>query len=85
MLFYERRKKKPLKILVPEPKVAEEKAKGVEVHFDEKANEHFKQVPYREGIDNEAPNDIYRRVYEDNKKFTFENDIYSQEFFDFIK
>jgi len=33
---------------------------------------------------NEKPNDIYMKVFEDNKKFTFESDIYSDEFFTFI-
>ena len=31
-----------------------------------------------------TPNQIYKQVMEDNMKFEFENDIYSQEFFDFI-
>ena len=30
------------------------------------------------------PNEIYKRVFEDNKKFSFESDIYSQEFNEFI-
>lgn len=32
-----------------------------------------------------APNQIYKQVHEDNKKFEFDNDIYSSEFFDFLK
>jgi hypothetical protein len=42
-------------------------------------------VGYREGAENEKPSDIYAKVFEDNQSVTFENDIYSQEFFDFIK
>ena len=85
MLFYERRKKKDMKIVVPEDKVEEEKTKGVELDYDEKLKEHTKMVPYRQSVDADAkPNEIYKKVFEDNKKFTFESDIYSQEFNDFI-
>lgn len=42
-------------------------------------------MKYNQGVDKETPNDIYKKVFEDNKKFTFENDVYSSEFFDFIK
>lgn len=77
MLFYERRKKKGLKILVPEAQVEETKATGVNVLKDEKTNEHFKIVGYREGAENEKPSEIYSRVFEDNMSVTFENDIYS--------
>ena len=40
--------------------------------------------PYRSAADGELANDIYKKVAEDNMKFTFESDIYSTEFFDFI-
>lgn len=85
MLFYERRQKRPLKILVQEDQVDSVKESGVEVHYDEEKKEHFKFIDYKDGVSNEAPNKIYQQVYEDNAKFTFENDIYSQEFFNFIK
>lgn len=85
MLFYERRKKKGLKILVPEAQVEEAKTAGINVQKDEKTGEHFKIVGYREGAENEQPSEIYSKVFEDNMSVTFENDIYSQEFFDFIK
>lgn len=42
MLFYERRVKKDLKIVVPEDKVEEMKAKGDTVEYDEELKEHFK-------------------------------------------
>ena len=32
-----------------------------------------------------AASKIYRQVFEDNQKFEFDNDIYSQEFYDFVK
>lgn len=85
MLFYERRKKKGIKILVPDEQVEEAKTQGIEVQKDEKTGENFKVVGYREGAENEKPSDIYAKVFEDNSNVTFENDIYSQEFFDFIK
>lgn len=70
MLFYERRKKKDLKFVVPEAKVEEEKAKGIEVAFDEEKKEYTKKVAYRKGVDTaEKPNDIYRQVFEDNSNY----------------
>ena len=47
MLFYERRKKKDMKVVVPDEKVEEEKNNGVELEYDEKLKEHSKMVPYR--------------------------------------
>ena len=32
----------------------------------------------------EQPNRIFRKVLEDNRRFGFENDAYSAEFFDFV-
>lgn len=84
MLFYERRKKKDLVIVVPEDKAEELKSKGVNVHFDEEKKEYFKMEGYRTSSVGETANEIYKRVFEDNMKFTFESDIYSTEFFDFI-
>jgi hypothetical protein len=55
------------------------------VIYDEKKEEHYKLIDYREGVEDIAPNQIYKQVHEDNKKFEFDNDIYSQEFFEFIK
>ena len=77
MLFYERRKKKDLKILVEESNVESEKAQGVEVQFDEEKKEHYKMLPYRNAADNESPNPIYQQVFADNHSLSFEKDIYS--------
>jgi uncharacterized UBP type Zn finger protein len=85
MLFYERRAKKPIKILVPEEEVAAAKEQGVEVHHDEQAKEHYKHVPYHLAVDKEPPNQIWNQVSEDNGKFTFETDVYSESYFGFIK
>ena len=82
MLVYERRKKRPIKIVVPKEE-AEENKQGV--IFDQKKEEYYKLIDYKEGVEDIAPNKIYKQVHEDNKKFGFDNDIYSQEFFDFIK
>lgn len=81
MLFYERRIKKPIRIVVP----AEAAASQPDVVYNEQTKEHIKLISYREGIDKETPNQIFQKVLDDNVKFTFENDIYSQEFFDFLK
>ena len=82
MLVYERRNKKPLKILATQEEI--ETNKEV-LSFDPKKEEYFKMVDYRECADDIAPNQIYKQVFEDNQKFEFENDIYSTEFFDFVK
>ena len=36
-------------------------------------------------MDNEKPSSIFQAVYEDNAKLAFENDVYSEEFFTFVK
>ena len=86
MLFYERRKKKSLKIIVNEDDVEEdrEKSSGRQVFYDDNKKEHYKMVPYSEGIDAEAPNKIYKSVNGDNAKLTFETDVYSPDFFQFL-
>ena len=86
MLFYERRKKKSLKIIVNEDEVdgEQEKSSGRQVFFDDSKKEHYKMVPYSEGIDAEAPNKIYKNVNGDNAKLTFETDVYSPDFFQFL-
>ena len=84
MLFYERRVKKDLKIVVKEEEVESMRAKGLTVDYDEEKKEYFRMCKYRSAADGEMANDIYKKVFEDNSKFTFESDIYSQEFFEFI-
>jgi len=64
MLFYERKVKKPIKILVPEAELEKsresESSAGREVYYDEKEKEHYKLIPYNECLDAEAkPNAIY--------------------------
>jgi hypothetical protein len=84
MLVYERRKKKPVKILV-DPEEAKASAEDSSILFDAKKEEYFRVVDYKTGVEEIAPSKIYRQVFEDNQKFEFDNDIYSQEFFDFVK
>jgi uncharacterized DUF497 family protein len=52
MLFYERRVKKPIRIVVS----AEAAASQPDVIFNEATKEHIKLISYREGIDKETPN-----------------------------
>ena len=42
-------------------------------------------ISYKDCVDSENPNSIFSKVLEDNTKFTFENDVYSQDFFNFLK
>ena len=84
MLFYERRRKKDLKILIDEDKVEEEKAKGTEVHVDEEKKEAYKIVGYRDAATGEKATPVYRAIFEDNHSVNFENDVYSEEFFAFV-
>jgi hypothetical protein len=86
ILVYERRKKKPLRVIIPEDKIEEEKAKdNFEIQFNEKTKEYAKMVPYHLGIGTEKPNSIYKKVFEDNASFTFEKDVFAESFYDFIK
>ena len=55
------------------------------VHYDEKKDEYYKLLDYRQGVEDIPASQIYKQVFEDNCKFEFENDIYSSEFFDFTK
>jgi hypothetical protein len=82
MLIYERRVKKPIKIVVPDEQA---KLNPDAYFYDEAKKEYIKHIAYKEGVDNETPNQIFTKVLEDNTKFTFENDVYSQEFFNFLK
>ncbi len=82
MLVYERKKKKPIKILAtPE----EHKADPESVFYDEKKEEYFRLSDYKTGVEEIFPSSIYQKVQEDNKKFEFDNDIYSNEFFEFVR
>ena len=42
-------------------------------------------MDYREAVTStEKPNKIFGKVLDDNRKFGFENDVYSADFFDFM-
>ena len=49
----------------------------LKVLFDKEKSEFKHFVKYRESADNETPNEIYKKVYDENKKHQFESDIYS--------
>jgi hypothetical protein len=55
MLFYERRLKKPIRIVVP----PESASSQTDVVYNEQTKEHIKLISYREGIDKETPNQIF--------------------------
>ena len=59
MLFYERRVKKPTKIVVPDAEIEEAKSSGVEIKHDAEKNEYFREMQYRKAADGEKPNQIY--------------------------
>jgi len=84
MLFYERFKKKDLKMVVPKDEVDQEKENNVDVKFDEVKDEYYKMVKYRDSAKGAKASRFYKQVYADNNKFDFEKDIYSKEFFEFI-
>jgi hypothetical protein len=84
MLVYERRKKKPIKILVAPEEYKEDDPEGG-VFFDEKKEEYYRLSDYKTGVEEIFPSSIYQKVQEDNKKFEFDNDIYSSEFFEFVR
>jgi len=74
MLVYERREKKPIKVLVSD----DEAKSGIDgILFDEKKEEHYRLLDYKGSVEEMAPSKIYRQVFEDNQKFEFDNDIYS--------
>lgn len=62
MLIYERREKKPIKVLVTQ----EESKDDADVKYDDKKEEYFKLIDYRKGIEEIAPSKIYQKVQEDN-------------------
>lgn len=86
MLFYERRKKKPLQLLVKDNNKASKNEEEAKDPKEEKKEDQKRlEVNYNDAVvATEAPNRIFEQVLEDNRKFGFENDIYSAEFFDFV-
>jgi len=94
LLFFEKRKKKPLKLLVKDDVDAEKSAKETKAEDKnesepkedgekDKEEENVVEVDYLEAVQPaEAPNRIFQKVLEENRKYGFENDIYSPEFFD---
>jgi ubiquitin carboxyl-terminal hydrolase 34 len=56
MLIYERRIKKPIKILVD---AEEAKKDPTDIHYDEKKEEHYRLVDYKTGVEEIEPSSIY--------------------------
>ena len=42
---------------------------NLSVVYDDEKKEFTRFVKYRQAADNEAPNEIYKKVFEDNKKY----------------
>ena len=86
MLFYERRKKKPLKIVVPREQVpdSQESLKAQGLKKDEQLNQWHYVKPFQEAANGELANKIYKDVQSQNLLLTFENDVFSKEFLDFV-
>lgn len=85
MLFYERRKKKPLKVLVKEEQAASVSGQqAADGEKEQEVSEKCLEVDYRQAVlPTAVPSKIFAQVLQDNRKFGFENDIYSADFFDF--
>lgn len=75
MLVYERREKKPVKIVV------EKDTEGSV--YDAEKEESTKLISFKDASKQTGNCPIYQAVLEDNAKFEFENDLYSDEFFTF--
>jgi len=83
MLFYERRKKKPLQLLKMDKKEADEE-KTKDDSKKEEDEERF-EVNYQDAVvATERPNRVFEQVLLDNHKFGFENEIYSGDFIGFV-
>lgn len=78
MLIYERKKKKPIKLVrqVPNPEPEEGKETVDEVY----------EIDYEDCVEpHDKPNKIFETIQEQNSKFGFEQEIYQPEFFEFLK
>lgn len=79
MLFYERRKKKPITILEDLPKEEKEQKKE-----DEKPARKEHTVDYFTAVTPaDKPGKLFHQVLDQNRQFGFENDLYSSDFYDF--
>ena len=60
VLIYERKKKRPIQIVISKEEAEEVKAKGEEVTYNPEKDEYIKNIDYREGVEDIAPNAIYK-------------------------
>jgi hypothetical protein len=85
MLFYERRQKKPLRLRREEAAEAKEAVEPKASGAAGQEREECTEVDYRDAVAPGArPNKLFLGVLEENRKHGFENDIYSQDFYDFV-
>lgn len=61
MLFYERRKKKPIKVLVPKEEVESQPDKE-QIHEDKDKEEFYRYVDYKDSIVKATPNSIFKDI-----------------------
>lgn len=82
MLVYERKLKKPLKLVrkLPNPDPEEAKEEGKET-VDE-----IYEIDYHDCVEpDDKPNQIFEAIQQQNSKFGFEQEIYQPEFFEFLQ
>lgn len=89
MLFYEKKRKSPLKVVVPENKeeISEENPlsslvpnlKELPVTTDPETNEHFIEANFN-SIDQYVDKDYQQKVHFDNQQFLFERQVLQQGF-----
>ena len=94
LLVYEKRFKKPIKILIPEQKEGEDAEESkvnktvippnAVIETDPKTNEKFYKITMKEAK-MFVPNKIYKEIWSNNLEFSFEKLIYSKEFYDYVK
>ena len=81
MLFYERRKKKPITLLEEAPKTDGDQEKKED---DAKPERKEIKVDYHTAVTPaDKPGKLFHQVLEENRQFGFENDLYSSDFYDF--
>lgn len=90
LLVYEKRFKKPIKILIPEVKEGENVTNkavvpaSAVVETDPKTKEQFYEITMKEAK-MFVPNKIYKEIWSNNLEFSFEKLIYSKEFYEYVK
>lgn len=99
MLVYEKRRKQPIKIVVPLAKQgcdvgalvklcpqldAARISSDLQVQYNEEAKEHVALVGFN-SVQKFVPNEVYQMVHQDNVSFLFERQIFTSGFFEAVK